>query len=798
MHATPKRAPLMFPQSVTLRSESPRKVSQQVTIENLSDEVLLNIFRYYLHASPRFWLRLVHMCSKWRRIVFASQRALRLRLFFTYGTPAPRLKAVEHWPALPIVVHYGGSLALDPPAPEDEDNIMATLKQSDRVGSINLTITSSILEKLSAIERPFSQLEDLVLLSGDGVQRTLPSAFRWAPRLRRLHSTRVAFPSFLHLLHSSKNLVDLRLHEVINPRHCSPEALTNALSGTPQLRTLSLHLLTTTNYISLDLAPPPPPGGRIVLPVLARLNFRGVAKYLECIVATIDAPRLVDIKVTLSNAFVFNASKLSNFIDRIEIQKSNLRADIISSASAISMTITQPGAPTRLELRVSCDPFARQLFYMADICNDLSAFLLSVEYLRISATQPPRSLDWGEWARLIYPFRGAKWVHVAGNHSTSVVRALKPSHRLLPAIDRLYIAQPGPRHAPLREAVVSFMVSCRLSGHSMAVEYEQPHHISELRRTGLFPQQAPIEILSDDVLLNIFQHHLHASPRCWPKLARVCRSWRQIIFTSPLGLRLRLYCTYRTPVLKHLDCWPPFPLVVDCVGSPMHRPPTPEDEDNVMAALEQSDRVCSIGLAVSNSLLKKLSTISEPFLELEELVLLSGSNVQLTLPSTFWWGHRLRTLRSTRIAIPSLPLLLSPSQDLVDLQLHEVPRVGYVSPEAFANALCGMTRLETLSLHFLSFPPRRNYFSLPPPPGDRVVLPALTCFKYRGISKFLDSLVARIDAPHLGNIDITFFNQPTLDASQLGLFVDRIEARSSSLRCRRPGHQDDWTIRCVG
>ncbi|KAH9068205.1 hypothetical protein EDB83DRAFT_2593334 [Lactarius deliciosus] len=195
----------------------------------------------------------------------------------------------------------------------------------------------------------------------------------------------------------------------------------------------------------------------------------------------------------------------------------------------------------------------------------------------------------------------------------------------------------------------------------------------------------------------------------------------------------------------------------------MLRPPAPEDEDNIMAALEQSDRVCSISLTISSSLLKKLSAISEPISELEELVLLSQDNVQSTLPhaSAFWWGHRLH---------------------LVNLQLHEIPRVGYFSPEAFANALCGMTQLETLSLHFLSLPPRRNYLSLPPPPGDRVVLPALTRFKYRGTGKYLDNLVARIDAPRLGDIDITFFNQPTLDASQLGLFVNRIEMWRSPLR----------------
>ncbi|KAH9058347.1 hypothetical protein EDB87DRAFT_1685321 [Lactarius vividus] len=291
-----------------------------------------------------------------------------------------------------------------------------------------------------------------------------------------------------------------------------------------------------------------------------------------------------------------------------------------------------------------------------------------------------------------------------------------------------------------------------------------------------------IEVLSNEIILNIFRHYLNASPPFWVTLAHVCRRWRQIVFDSPLSLHLRLYCTYGTPVLKALDCWPPFPLVVNYGGFPRLRAPAPKDEDNVMAALEQSDRVCSISLTVSSSLLKKLSTISEPFSELEELVLLSQDNVQSTLPGSFWWGHRLRTLHSTGIAFPSLPLLLSPSQDLVDLQLHEIPGVGYFSPEEFVNALCGMTKLQTLSLHFLSLPPRRNYLSIPPPPGDRVILPALTCLKYRGISKYLDNLVTRIDAPRLGDIEITFFNQPTLDTQQLGLFIDRIEMQRPPLR----------------
>ena len=232
------------------------------------------------------------------------------------------------------------------------------------------------------------------------------------------------------------------------------------------------------------------------------------------------------------------------------------------------------------------------------------------------------------------------------------------------------------------------------------------------------------------------------------------------------------------PVSKSLDCWPILPLVVDYGGFLKSKSPAPEDEDNIMAALKQVDRVRSISLTVTNSLLEKLSTISEPFSELAELVLFSRDNVQLILPSAFRSVQRLHTLHLTQIAISALLQLLFPAAGLVDLQLHEIPSFGYFSPEVFTNALSGMTQLRSLSLHFLSFPPRRSYLSWPPQTGQRAVLPALSCLKYRGTSKYLDTFVARIDAPRLSNIGISFFYQPTMDAEQLGQFIERIEMRT--------------------
>jgi hypothetical protein len=159
-----------------------------------------------------------------------------------YGTPV--LKVLDCWSALPIVIRYGGVANLDPPAVEDNDNIIAALKQSARVSSISLTVTSSLLEKLSAISEPFSKLEELFLLSQENMHLTLPSTFQWGPRLHTLHSTGIGFPSFLQLLLPSHDLVDsIQLHEIPGTGYFSPYAFANVSSQMAQLQTISLNFL---------------------------------------------------------------------------------------------------------------------------------------------------------------------------------------------------------------------------------------------------------------------------------------------------------------------------------------------------------------------------------------------------------------------------------------------------------------------------------------------------------------------------------------------------------------------------
>ena len=461
-----------------------RSLSRQVTIENVSEEVLLSTFRYYLDVSPRDWPRLVHACRKWRRIVFASQGALHLRLFCSHGTPVQ--KTLHVWPALPIVVEYGGLPTLDPPVPEDEDNIISALNQSDRVISISLTVTSSLMEKLSAIEKLFSELQDLVLLSRDRFPLALPITFRWGQGLRRLHSTGIELPALLLPLYSKFpiNLIDLQLHEAFLPLQISPLTLKFLLGKATQLRSLSLHFRYTTNYdFSL-----PPYGERTVLPALTRLNYRGRITYLERFVARIDAPCLEDVEITSFDDPILIHSKLIGLIDWMETHKSRRGAHHFSSDPTVLISPQKgPGAFTRLNLQSLSKPSLMQISSMTQISLDFSPFLRNND-LHIRMTQPSDSSHSGEFLVFLNPFTGEKscQLRLNRNHWTNVVHSSqrRQHENVLRAMGKLYIPQPGPRDSFLREAVVSVMVLRRLSGHPIEVEYERPRDINEQCETG--------------------------------------------------------------------------------------------------------------------------------------------------------------------------------------------------------------------------------------------------------------------------------------------------------------------------
>ena len=113
---------------------------------------------------------------------------------------------------------------------------------------------------------------------------------------------------------------------------------------------------------------------------------------------------------------------------------------------------------------------------------------------------------------------------------------------------------------------------------------------------------------------------------------------------------------------------------------------------------------------------------------------------------------------------------------LVDLYLFDIPHFEYFSPEAIAIALSTLTSLEDLHLGSQSPQSLPDRATLRPPPVTRFVLPVLTDFEFKGVSKYLEDLVICIDAPQLERLKITFFNRILFDTSQLIPFISRASA----------------------
>ena len=303
--------------------------------------------------------------------------------------------------------------------------------------------------------------------------------------------------------------------------------------------------------------------------------------------------------------------------------------------------------------------------------------------------------------------------------------------------------------------------------------------------------------LDDNVLLEIFNFYIGQSRRLrreedrWHTLVHVCRQWRQIIFASPHRLNLRLLCTRKR--LGTLDVWsalPALPIVVDIEHGSLRA----REEKKIVAKLNQRDRVCKIRFwCIPDSPLRKIiEVMKEPFPALTDLKLsVSHGTTPVPLPDSFLGGSspRLHSLELSHILFPELPKLLSSATDLVTLCLTDIPRSesGYISPEAMVTALSALKRLKTLHLQF-QFPQFRE--SQSPPPRTRVTLPALTLFRFKGNSDYLEDTVSRIDTPLLDIFSVKLFNQLVFDIPLVREFIDRTETFKASHRADVIFHED--------
>ena len=288
-------------------------------------------------------------------------------------------------------------------------------------------------------------------------------------------------------------------------------------------------------------------------------------------------------------------------------------------------------------------------------------------------------------------------------------------------------------------------------------------------------------MLPDDVILVIFDFYgvkgtriseYLIDPRdAWRTLAHVCRRWRSVVFGSPRRLNLQLVCTTKTPVRDTLDVWPALPLVIqdlDCKK---------EGVDNIIALLEHSELVGRISqIYLGGVCLEGISRAMEiSFPELTDLALHHNDETKPAIPLSdlFLGGStpRLQYLDFDNISFPGLPKLLLSATVLTELHIEHIPRSGYISPEAIVACLSVSNSLGVLSLEFQSPQSHPDQGSRRPPSQKRTVLPVLSRFWFKGVGEYLEDLVARVDAPRLNFLHITFFNDIVFETPQFNQFI---------------------------
>jgi hypothetical protein len=276
-------------------------------------------------------------------------------------------------------------------------------------------------------------------------------------------------------------------------------------------------------------------------------------------------------------------------------------------------------------------------------------------------------------------------------------------------------------------------------------------------------------MLPDVALLTVFGFYVDIQE--WQTLVHVSRKWRNVVFGSPRRLNLQIICKSSTPVRETLDVWPPLPIAIrDYWDATL-------GVDNIVAALEHNNRISDLQLldVPSSQLEKVLAVIQRPFPALTRLHLQARDETAPVDPDLFLGGTapHLRTLILERISFPGLTKLLLSATQLVYLDLWEIPHSGYISPEVMVNCLPGLTRLESLDIAFESPRSRPDRKSRRPPPSTRTLLPVLTKLRFRGVSEYLEDLVARVDTPLMDECHITFFHQLIFDTPQLAQFISR-------------------------
>jgi hypothetical protein len=444
----------------------------------LPDIALLEIFAFYMDGPwKETWHMLVHVCQKWRSLVFGSPRRLKLRLYCDARTPVR--EKLDVWPLLPIVIKVYFDLRL-----WGMDNIIAALEHNDRICQIVLfgTPSSQLIKALAAMHQPFPVLTHLELEPEDRTELVDPASFLGgsAPHLQTLILGCIPFPGLPNLLLSATHLVHLRLWSIPLSGYISPEAMATCLSVLTRLEGLDITFESRQNHPDWNSrGPPSPPQTRALLPILTTLRFRGVTDYLEDFVARIDAPLLNNLAITFFNELGFDTLQLTQFIGRTPKLKTHDKVHVVLTKRGAWVRLPQTFSGT-LELEIICSPLDRQLSTLAQVFSSSfpRAFIPAVKLLYIfedGISDGQDDIENSLWLDLLHPFTAVEHLYISRRFTPLIAPSLQELvgervTEVLPALQTLFLVEPLPS-GPAQEAIGQFVAARQLACHPVAVSF---------------------------------------------------------------------------------------------------------------------------------------------------------------------------------------------------------------------------------------------------------------------------------------------------------------------------------------
>jgi hypothetical protein len=479
-----------------------KRYQNAITIGILSDNVLLEVFDRCRNSDdqsdqyPFFvwkWHLLVHVCRRWRQIIFSSPRRLDLQLLCTDGTPFREILGI--WPAIPILVLFSSGIR-----PRDEDNLIAALEHPDRVSRIKLSVDESQLGKIAALmQEPLPLLTHLSISSHFGIVSALPEGFLGgsAPSLQELELCDVQYPALPTLLSSAGNLVNLTLRNIPPTGYISPAVMASLVATSLKLEILEIDFNALTSIPDLILSPPTT---RTILPVLRKFSFSGECKYLEDFVSRIDSPQLNTILVYYQSGYIninFDVPQLSKFINRSESLKKSLprhckimvdqEEDIVTFCVGHA-TIEQWNHKAGISVCLG-EGIDGQISHLTEILGHIFPILSDVVHCTIDSvlimcesapsSDPPARDDF-DWLQLLRQLSSLKTLFVSDRVAHLISQALAyvdttMTTKVFPALKLLCLEESeDPEEDQYMPSVQKFLAVRRESGHPVTfVETEK-------------------------------------------------------------------------------------------------------------------------------------------------------------------------------------------------------------------------------------------------------------------------------------------------------------------------------------